>query len=300
MRAIQFMTYGGPEEVLLGDAPAPHAGAGQVRIAVRAASINPFDWKKLSGALSGGADLTEPAALGLDAAGVVDEVGEGVAGVSVGDEVFGLGAGTQAAYAVLSAWAARPPSVDWTLAAAVGVAGETSERALRLLGVRRGQTLFVDGGSGGVGTVAVQLAVSRGIRVVASASEPKHEHLRALGAVPVRYGKGVGDRVRDAVGGSVDAVFDVAGKTPLTDLVALAPTAAKVLTIANFDAADTGVRVTGGGEDSRPAEALAEISALLARDALTVPVERFPFERAAEAYALIGGGHVRGKLVLVP
>ncbi len=276
MRAIQFTTYGGPEAVLLGDAPAPHAAAGEVRVAVRAAAVNRYDVKKVSGLMSGGAPLTEPASLGIEGAGVVDEVGDGVTGVSVGDEVFGLGSGTQAAYAVLSSWAPKPPSVDWALAAAVGVAGETSERALRLLRVRSGQTLLVDGGSGGVGTVAVQLAVHRGIRVVASASEANHDYLRGLGAVPVRYGAGLPDRVREAAGGPVDAVFDVAGKTPAEDLVALVPEPALVVSIANFDAVGTGIRVTGGGADSRPAAALAEISELLAQGALTVPVEQSP------------------------
>ena len=109
--------------------------------------------------------------LGYDAAGVVDEVGEGVTGVSIDDEVFGRGQDTQAEYAVLGARAAKPPSIDWAVAAAAGVAGETSERGLRLLGVEAGNTIFVDGGAGRVGAVAVQMAVARGAMVIASASE---------------------------------------------------------------------------------------------------------------------------------
>jgi len=109
--------------------------------------------------------------LGYDAAGVADEVAEGVTGISAGDEVFGRGQNTRAESAVLDAWAAKPPSIDWAVAAAAGVAGETSERGLRLIGVKAGDTIFVDGGAGGVGAVAVQMAEARGAKVIASASE---------------------------------------------------------------------------------------------------------------------------------
>jgi NADPH:quinone reductase-like Zn-dependent oxidoreductase len=171
---------------------------------------------------------------------VVDEVGEGVTGVSVGDEVFGRGQNTQAEYAVLDAWAVKAPSVDWALAAAAGVAGETSERGLRLRGVKAGDAIFIDGGAGGVGAVAVQMAVARGATVIASSSEANHDYLREIGATPVLYGPGVGDRVRAVAGGRVDAVFDVAGKTPAEELVGLVPEPSQVVSIANF--ASRGVR----------------------------------------------------------
>src|SRR3954468_7847249 len=160
MQALQFTTYGGPEVLSWTDAPDPHAGTGQVRIAVRAASVNPIDWKRMAGAMSGGEPLVGTVYLGYDASGVVDEVGAGVAEVSVGDEVFGRGQNTQAEYAVLYSWARKPPSVDWAVAAAAGVAGETGERALRLLGVQAGDMVFIDGGAGGVGAVAVQMALA--------------------------------------------------------------------------------------------------------------------------------------------
>jgi NADPH:quinone reductase-like Zn-dependent oxidoreductase len=299
MRALQFTTYGGPDALEWAEAPDPHPGPGQVRVAVRAASVNPLDWKVLSGAMSGGEPLDRPGYPGYDAAGVVDEVGEGVAGVSAGDDVLGLGSNAQAEYAVLDAWAAKPPSVDWAVAAAAGVAGETGARGLRLLGVRSGHTVFVDGGAGGVGAVAVQMAVARGARVIASASEANHGYLREIGATPVRYGDGVADRVR-AAGGRVDAVFDVAGRTPVEELISLVPEPAQVLSIANFTAAEAGARVSGGGADSRPTEDLQEVAELLARNRLMIKIQTFPFERAAEAYRISQAGHVRGKLVLVP
>ena len=200
MRALQFTAYGGPEVLTWGDAAVPHAGTGQIRIAVRAASVNPVDWKVLAGAMSGAQPLAGTGYLGRDAAGVVDQVGEGVAGVSAGEEVFGRGQHTQAEFAVLDSWAAKPPRIDWAVSAGAGVAGETSERGLRLLGVKAGDTIFVDGGAGGVGAVAVQMAIARGARVIASAGEANQDYLREIGPVPVRYGEGVAGRVRAAAG----------------------------------------------------------------------------------------------------
>jgi NADPH:quinone reductase-like Zn-dependent oxidoreductase len=300
MRALQFTSYGGPEVLTWAEAPEPHAGAGQIRIAVRAASVNPIDWKRFGGMLSGGQPLEGTGYVGNDAAGVVDEVGDGVTGVSVGDDVLGRGSNTQAEYAVLDAWAAKPASVDWAVAAAAGVAGETAERGLRLLGVTSGETIFVDGGAGGVGAVVVQTAVARGLRVIASSSEANHDYLREIGATPVLYGGGVADRVRDTAGSSVDAVFDVVGKTPIEDLIGLVPRPSKVVTIANFAAGGAGAQVTGGDADSQPMKALAEVADLLEQNKLVIKVQTFPFARAAEAYRISRGGHVRGKLVLVP
>ena len=300
MRALQFTAYGDPEVLAWAEAPDPHAGPGQIRVAVRAASVNPIDWKTVAGALAGGEPPAGPGYLGYDAAGVVDEVGDQVAGVSVGDEVFGRGMPTQAEYAVLDSWAVKPPSVDWALAAAAGVAGETAERGLRLLGVTAGDTLFVDGGAGGVGAVTVQMALARGAKVIASAGQANQDYLREIGATPVLYGEGMATRVEAAAGGRVQAVFDVAGKTPIEDLISLTPEPSQVVSIANFTAGQAGARVTGGGDDSRPMQALAQVAELLAQNKLVIKVQTFPFDRAAEAYRISQGGHVRGKLVLIP
>ena len=300
MRALQFHRYGGPEVLEWAEAPDRHAGTGQIRIAVRAASVNPIDWKMMSGAMAGDQELDRPVYLGYDAAGVVDEVGDGVTGVSVGDDVFGRGPDTQAEYALLDSWAVKPAAVDWAVAAAAGVAGETAERGLRLLGVEPGQTLFVDGGAGGVGAVVVQVALADGVRVIASAGPANQDYLRELGAIPVTYGEGVADRVRAAAGGGVDAVFDVAGKTDIQELIGLTSVPSHVLTIANFAAGQAGAQVTGGGADSKPEQALSRTAELLEGNKLVIKVQTFPFERAAEAYEISQAGHVRGKLVLVP
>ncbi|HZA72473.1 MAG TPA: NADP-dependent oxidoreductase [Propionibacteriaceae bacterium] len=300
MRALQYKSYGGPEVLEVAEAPEPHAGPGQIRIAVKAASLNPFDWKLRSGMMAGGKPLEEPAYLGLDASGVVDEVGEGVTGVAVGDDVFGRGRNTQAEFAVLDSWAPKAPQIDWAVAGAAGTAGETSERVLRLLDLKPGDTLFIDGGAGGVGSVTAQFAVARGLRVIASAGQDNQDYLREIGVTPVLYGQGLVNRVRAVPGEPVDAVFDAVGKTPIEDLIALAPEPHQVLSIANFGAANAGARVTGGSEDSQPMKALAETAELLEQNKLVVKVQTFPLDRAVEAYRISESGHVRGKLVLLP
>lgn len=300
MKALVYETYGGAEALHVAAVPEPHAGPGEVRVRVSAASINPVDWKRLSGAMAGGQPLESTTVPGADAAGVVDEVGEGVTGVSVGDDVFGLGSATQADFAVLRAWAAKPASVDWAVAGAAGVAGETAERGLRLLAIGQGGTVFVDGGAGGVGAIAVQMAVADGLTVVASAGPGNQDYLREIGAIPVLYGDGLVERVRSAAPGGVDGVFDVAGKTPAEDLIALAPSPEQVVSIANFGLGEQGGRVTGGGADSIPFEALAKVADQLAQSQVVIKVQTFPLERAREAYHVSLSGHVRGKLVLLP
>lgn len=300
MFALQYTEFGGPEVLSLGEAPEPHAGPGQIRIVVRAASVNPMDWKIRSGMLAEGRPLEGTAYQGFDAAGVVDEVGEGVTGVAVGDDVFGLGRNTQAEFAVLNSWARKPASLDWAVAAGAGTVAEAAERVLRLLGVTEGSTLFIDGGSGGVGATAAQIAKARGATVIASASEANQDYLREIGAIPVVYGEGMVDRVRALDIDKIDAVFDAVGKTPIEDLISLAPEPSQVVSIANFAAAAAGARVTGGSADSQPVKALAEAAELLEQSKLVIKIQTFPFERAAEAYQISQDGHARGKLVLVP
>ena len=300
MFALQFSEYGGPEVIRLGEAPEPHAGPGQIRVVVRAASVNPMDWKIRSGLLAQGKPLEDTTYPGFDAAGVVDEVGEGVTGVSVGDDVFGLGKNTHAEYAVLNSWAHKPASVDWAVAAAAGTVAETAERVLRLLGVASGSTLFIDGGAGGVGSVTTQIAKARGATVIASASEANQDYLREIGAIPVVYGPGMVDRVRALDIGKIDAVLDAVGKTPIEDLISLAPEASQVVSIANWAAAAAGARVSGGAAESQPVKALAEAAELLEQSKLVIKFQTFPFERAAEAHQISQDGHARGKLVLIP
>src|SRR5580693_2302910 len=232
MKAVRFSRFGGPEVLEIVDLPDPHAGPGQVRIAVRAAGVNPSDWKKREGLMGGGL----PQTMGYEAAGVVDEVGEGVADVAVGDRVFGFSAdgAAQAELAVLAYYAPIPPSLDFPAAAALPAAVETAARALDQLGVGDGSRLLINGASGSVGAAAVQLAVARGARVIGTASPANHEYLRALGAEPVAYGEGLAGRVRVLAPDGVDLALDVAGNGILPELIDLAGRPDHVVTIADF------------------------------------------------------------------
>jgi NADPH:quinone reductase-like Zn-dependent oxidoreductase len=299
VRAAVYTQTGDPTEVLsVSEVQEPHAGPGQVRIAVRAAGVNPIDWKIVTG-LTGRspAGRTVP---GIDAAGVVDEVGEGVTGVEVGDAVFGQAAGGSAAeYAVLSVWAPKPGGTSFVVAGGLPVVGETAVRVLDLLGLRAGQTVVVDGASGGVGSVTVQVAVARGLRVIGTAGEGNQDFVRSLGALPTLHGPGLADRVRELAPDGVDGGVDTAGKGSVRDLVALTGNPEKVVTIADFGAAELGVQVTSGGGGQAPR--LAQVADLLADGRLQLPIAgTYPLERIGEAYAQSRDGHVRGKLVLVP
>jgi NADPH:quinone reductase-like Zn-dependent oxidoreductase len=298
MRALRYTEYGGPDVLSLAEMPEPQAGPGQVRVRVRASSVNPADTKMRAGTMGG-----DPAALprtpGFDAAGVVDQVGPGVDGVAPGDEVLGLGSATAAEVAVLTTWAAKPASMSWEEAAALPLGAETAARALDLLGVGEGTTLVVDGAAGGVGSAAVQLAVARGATVIGTASERNHEYLSRLGARPTTYGEGLADRVRQLAPDGVDAALDTAGKGSVAQLVRLVPEPSQVVSIADFSAPELGARVTSGGEE-RAGYALAEAARLFEEGRYAIEVERtFPLAEGAAAHRLSEGGHVRGKLVLL-
>jgi NADPH:quinone reductase-like Zn-dependent oxidoreductase len=302
MRAVTFTEHGGPEVLGVRDADEPHAGPGEVRIAVRAAGVNPIDWKARSGMLRDVMPVEFPVIDGREAAGVVDEVGEGVEGVSAGDEVFGFSvAGAAAEYAVLDDFARKPAGLSWEEAAGLPVAVETSVRVFNVLGgLGEDRTIVVNGAAGGVGTAAVQLARARGARVIGTASEANHEFLRSLGAEPTTYGEGMVERIRALAPDGVDLAFDTAGKGAIPDLIELTGDPAKVATIADFGAAALGAKVTGGG-DGRAPGALEEAAALIEKGEFSLPVaEVFGFDRAGDAHRASEGGHVRGKLVLVP
>ncbi|MFD8295043.1 NADP-dependent oxidoreductase [Streptomyces bauhiniae] len=296
MRKVSFAEFGGPDVLRLVDAEEPHAGAGQVRIAVRAAGVNPVDWRIREGQVLGAHPVELPSGVGLDAAGVVDEVGEGVEGVEVGDRVFGEGADTYAEFAVLSAWARMPEGLTFEEAAGYPSVVETALRVLREVGVRPGQTLLVSGASGGVGSAVLQIARDRGVRVIGTAGPANQDYLRGLGALATTYGQGWPERVRQL--GRVDAALDLAGSGVIRELIELTGDPGRVLTIADLDAPDLGVRFSGTA-GSVPA-ALAEAVDLISRGRLSIPVERsYPLEEAAAAHIDSRAGHTRGRRVLV-
>jgi NADPH:quinone reductase-like Zn-dependent oxidoreductase len=302
MKAVTFSDYGPPEVLQVTDAEEPHAAPRQIRAAVRAAGVNAIDWKARSGMLREVRPLSFPVVDGREAAGVVDEVGEGVTDVAAGDEVFGFSVGGAAAeYAVLDDYARKPAGLAWEDAAALPVAVETSLRVFDLLGgLGAGLTIVINGAAGGVGVAAVQIARARDARVIGTASEANHEFLRSLGAEPTTYGDGMADRIRALAPDGVDLAFDTAGKGGVPDLIAVTGDPARVATIADFSAAALGVKVSGGAEGRAPG-ALDEAARLVEADRLRVPVARtFTFAEAPEAHRMSEDGHVRGKLVLVP
>ncbi|TYK48104.1 NADP-dependent oxidoreductase [Actinomadura decatromicini] len=298
MKAVGFSRFGGPEVLEIVDLPDPRPGPGEVRIAVRAAGVNPSDWKKRQGVM----DDELPQTLGYEAAGIVDELGEGVADVAVGDRVFGLSSqgAAQAELAVLSFYAPIPPSLDFATAAALPAAVETATRALDQLGVGPGTRLLVNGASGSVGGAAVQLAVARGASVIGTASPSNHDYLRSLGADPVTYGEGLTDRVRALAPDGVDLALDVAGSGILPELIALTGSAARVVTLADFGGArEHGVRFSSG-DAGRAVHAISEIGALIESGRFSPPANQaFPLAKVAEAHRLGEHGGTRGKLVLL-
>jgi NADPH:quinone reductase-like Zn-dependent oxidoreductase len=299
MKAIQFSQFGGPEVLELVDVPDPHPGPGQIRVAVRAVGVNPIDWKVRSGAMGG--DL--PKRTGQEVAGVVDELGDGVEGVSVGDEVFGgaAGGGGAAEYALVENFAAVPPSLDFAGAAALPVAVETAVRTLHALGVGEGQTLLINGASGSVGIAAVQFARARGARVIGTASAANADYIRSFGAEPTTYGDGLADRVWELAPDGVDRALDAAGGGALPALVELTGGPQHVVTIADYPGAQaTGVEFSGGMGPTRSWHALGDAAELIKAGKFSLPVaQTFPLADIAEAHRISESGHPRGKLVLI-
>jgi NADPH:quinone reductase-like Zn-dependent oxidoreductase len=299
MNAARFSQFGGPEVLEIVDLPDPHPGPGQIRIAVRAAGINASDWKKRKGQM----DRDLPQTLGYEAAGIVDELGEGVTDVGIGDRVFGfcIDGAAQAELAVLTYYAPIPPSLNFAGAAALPAAVETATRALDQLGVGSGSSLLINGASGSVGSAAVQLAVARGARVIGIASPSNHDYLRSLSAEPVAYGEGLVERVRAFAPDGVDLALDVAGSGILPELIELASGPEHVVTIADFGGAQQyGVRFSRGDDAGRAIHALTEIGELIESGRFALPVaQTFPLAQIAEAHRVSENGHMRGKLVLL-
>jgi len=300
MKAAQFSQYGGPEVLEIVDLPDPHPGPGQVRIVVHAAGISATDPKLRAGTLRFGAEL--PQTTGRDVAGVVDEIGENVTDLAVGDRVFGVsddGAGA-AELALLTYRAIIPPSLGFVDAAGLPVALETATRALNQLGVASGSALFINGASGGIGSTAVQLAVARGARVIGAASAANQSYLSLLGAEPVTYGKGMVDQVRILAPGGVDIALDVAGSGVLPQLIDVAGGTQNVVTLADFQGSTEHDVLFSNGFLGHAFHALAEIGELIEAGRFWLPVDRtFPLAEIAEAHRTSEHGHVRGRLVLI-
>lgn len=299
MRAAQFHSYGSPDVLVVEQVPDPQPGPGEVRVRAAAASVNPIDWKVRAGQLREVLPVDFPVIPGRDAAGIVDEIGEGVTAVAVGDKVWGLGGvfGATAEYVVLSAWAQVPSTWSLEQAAAAGLTTASAAGALDALEDLRGRTLLIEGAAGGVGSAAVEIAVARGAAVIGTASAAKHQFLTELGALPTTYGEGLAERVAELAPGGVDAVLDAAGSGSLQELVAIAGDRDAVVTVTDAAGAKAlGVRLLMA--ENAPG-LLAEAAELGARGAFTPRIaQTFPIDEIIAAHHKAQQGHTQGKIVI--
>lgn len=303
MRAITYSRYGGPEVLEVTRQPRPKVGPGEVLVRVRSASVNPVDWKIVSGGLDGLMDVTFPAVPGWDVAGVVEQVGIDAPEFWVGDEVMAYArkdvvhGGTYAELVTVPVRTAarKPASMSWDEAAGLPLAGLTAYQVLTRLGVGEGQTVLVHGAAGGVGSLGVQIAVALGARVIGTASEPGHDRLRALGAEPVAYGDGLVDRVRALAPEGVDVVADFVGGV-LDVTTAVLVDGGRHASIADPSVLEAGGQWMWVRPDAADLTRLAE---LVEAGKLNVDVaQTFPLDDVAGAFRLSQDGHVAGKVVV--
>jgi NADPH:quinone reductase-like Zn-dependent oxidoreductase len=305
MKAITISSYGGPDVLELTEQPDPLVGPDYVLVRVRAASVNPVDYKIREGYLQGAFPSHLPLIPGWDVAGVVEQVGPAVTEYIPGDEVVGYvrkdtiehGTYAELVAAHVRHLALRPTSVSFEQAAALPLAGLTAWQSVDLTSVGKGDTVLVHAAAGGVGSFAVQIAVHRGARVLGTASERNHDYLRSLGAEPVTYGEGLAERVRGLAPDGVDAVVDYIGGESLEMSPRVVKNPERIVSV--VDAAT--VKAVGGQyafvrPDPRH---LAELATLVDDGVLRIELARtFPLAQAADAQRLVEEGHVRGKVAI--
>ena len=303
-KAVRFDDYGGIDVLRIDDVPRPVPAQGQVLVQVKAAGINPGEAKIRAGMLHERWPATFPSGQGSDLAGIVAETGSGVTGFSAGDEVIGWtdNRASQAELVLVNAGhlTAKPAAVPWEVAGALFVAGATAYAAVRAVAPAPGDTVVVAGATGGVGSIAVQLARRAGATVIGLASESHHAWLTARGVIPVSYGEGVADRIREAAS-TVDAFIDTVGGDYVRMAVEdLGVQPSRVDTIANFEAVEKyGIKAEGSAAGASAAT-LAELAGLIAAGELEVPVTAtFPLAEVQDAYRRLDQGHVLGKIVLL-
>jgi NADPH:quinone reductase-like Zn-dependent oxidoreductase len=302
-KAVRFEEYGGVEVLNLVEVPMPEPGPGQVLVAVKAVGINPGEAKIREGLLHSRWPATFPSGQGSDLAGIVARTGPGVTGFAEGDEVIGFtdNRASQAEYVLAEAGnlTTKPPGVPWEAAGSLFVVGATAYAAVRAVALTAGDTVVVAGAAGGVGSVTVQLARRAGATVIGLASPANHEWLAGQGAIPVSYGDGVADRIRQAAA-KVDAFIDTFGADYVQLALDLGVEPSRIDTIVRFDAVQQyGVKAEGNAAGASVA-VLAELAGLIAAGELEIPIAAtFPLDQVRDAYRLLAKGHVRGKIVLL-
>lgn len=305
IRAVRFDRYGGPEVLQVIEAPDPTVGAGQVLVRVKAAAINPGEIAIREGFLHERFPATFPSGEGSDLAGTVKAVGAEVDGVSAGDAVLGWTEerASHAECVVVPAdqVTAKPDALSWEVAGSMFVAPMAAYACVDAVAPRTGETVVVSGAAGGVGSVAVQLARRTGATVIGLAGENNHDWLRARDVVPVTYGDGQVDRIRNAADASVDAFIDTFGGGYVDLAIELGVEPSRVNTIIDFDAVQRlGVKGQGTHQVAS-AGVLAKLTALAAEGSLEIPIAvTYPLEQVREAYGELAKRHTHGKIVLLP
>ena len=310
MRAIAVREWGGRDKLELIEHDVPPVAPDGVLVRVKVAGVNPVDTKIRGGYMAEKLPYHFPVILGWDLAGVVEKVGPAVTWFKPGDRAFGyirrhhLQFGTYAEYATAPEgfFAHMPPELSFEEAAALPLTSLTAHQTLEALGLRGGETLFLTGGAGGVGHVAIQLAVARGARVVATASERNHDFVRELGAEPLDYADDdVPGRVHDLLDDSgADAALDLFGGDVREQAFAALRQGGRLASVAQPPPeAREGHEVTYIFVRPSGFDLGEHITPLVAEGSLRATIEEtFPLERAADAHERIEEGHVRGKLVL--
>jgi len=304
-KAVMFDQYGDIDVLEVVDVERPVPGPGEALIAVRAAGINPGEAAIRQGFLHSRWPATFPSGEGSDLAGVIEELGEGVEGFAVGDEVIGF-TERRASHAELVVVEAehltpRPAGVPWEVAGALFVAGATAVATVRAVGAGAGDVVAVSGAAGGVGSIAVQLARRTGATVIGIAGADNHEWLRSHDIIPVAYGDGVADRIREVGGGRLDAFIDTFGSGYVELAIGLGVAPERIDTIIDWEAVERfGVKAEGNAF-AASAATLAELAALIDAGELEVPIARaYPLSDVREAYTQLAQRHTRGKIVLIP
>lgn len=297
-RAVRYMQHGDVNVLQVKEVETPHAGPGKVRVAVKAAGLNPYDSKARSGVYGA---RTMPSGQGFEFAGVIDEVGDDVDEVAIGDEVLGWTAfAAQAEYVVVAASriAPKPAPLDWSIAGGIGLVGNTALRSTNSLSLSPTDTVLVTAAAGGVGLLDVQFALAAGATVVATASPANHDFLRDLGAIPVAYGEGEVERLRRAAPDGYTAMLDNHGRSNVLLGLELGVPARRINSIVDSaGATELGINSVGGGD--KDSDELAWLATSAANGELVFPIlATFPLQEVQDAYRLLESGHGLGKVVL--
>ncbi|MCU1423761.1 MAG: quinone oxidoreductase [Microbacteriaceae bacterium] len=299
--AARYHEFGPPSVLRIENIDAPLPKPGKVRIAVRAAGLNPSDYKTREGMTMGSAAFSFPAGVGRELAGVVEKLGQGVTSLAVGDEVFGnVVSGAVATLAVTNPdnMARKPAGLDWVTAGGLALAGQTAHDAVASQRVTADDTVLVSAAAGGVGVIIAQLARLAGATVIGTASAANHEFLEGLGVIPVAYGHGLADRVRAVAPAGVSVVFDQHGRETVEAAIDLGVPRTRINSIA-MDPEEFGIERVGRGPINT--QTLETLARLVVEGSLVIPIEAtYPIAETRQAFEHLESGHLRGKIVIVP